>query len=162
MTWLYLMPLLKAAASATQDFVGATGFLSGNTALAKIMGFTEKKEIDINNFNKENLTTSAWLQFNQGSHGSYIDPRAPEDKDSDAATVASDAKKAAYAAVTTEMQCQAANFFATNGTFLPVGCSKPAAVVEAVEAVQTSCGYGRVLIELLLLIKIRHAQHKQH
>jgi hypothetical protein len=59
------------------------------------------------------------------------------------------------------MQCQAANFFATNGTFLPVGCSKPAAVVE--QAVkQTSCGYGRVLIELLLLIKIRHAQHKQH
>jgi hypothetical protein len=30
------------------------------------MGFTEKKEIDINNFNKEILTTSAWLQFTQG------------------------------------------------------------------------------------------------
>ena len=127
---------VKGSTSATQDFVGATGFLSGNNALAKIMGFTEKKEIDINNFNKENLTTSAWLQFTPGEHGSYIDPRAPEDKDSDAATVASDAKKAAYAAVTTEMQCQAANFFATNGTFLPVGCSKPAAVVEAVQAVQ--------------------------
>jgi hypothetical protein len=121
---------IKGATSATQDFVGATGFLSGNNALAKIMGFTERKEIDINNFNKEDLKTSAWLQFTLGEHGSYIDPRAPEDKDSDAATVASDAKKEAYAAVTTEMQCQAANFFATNGTFLPVGCSKPAAVVE--------------------------------
>jgi hypothetical protein len=84
---------IKGATSATQDFVGATGFLSGNNALAKIMGFTERKEIDINNFNKEDLKTSAWLQFTLGEHGSYIDPRAPEDKDSDAATVASDAKK---------------------------------------------------------------------
>jgi hypothetical protein len=52
---------VKGAASATQDFVGATGFLSGNTALAKIMGFTTKNEIDINNFSKEILFGNQYM-----------------------------------------------------------------------------------------------------
>lgn len=115
---------IKGASSATQDFVGATGFLSGNNALAKTMGLT-RKDIDITKFDAENLSGSAWFQFTPGEHGSYIDPRAPEDKDNDASTVASSDKQKIYAAVTTEMQCQAAAFFKTNGAVIPVGCSKP-------------------------------------
>ncbi len=45
MIWLYLMSAMKGAASATQDFVGATGFLSGNNALAKTMGFRSKMKL---------------------------------------------------------------------------------------------------------------------
>lgn len=98
---------IKGAASATQDFVGATGFLSGNTALAKTMGFSTKNEIEITAFNSENLTgNNTWVQFNQGSHGSLLDPTS-------------------NAGVTVEMQCQSAGFFATNGAVVPVGCSKP-------------------------------------
>ena len=98
---------VKGAATATQDFVGATGFLSGNTALAKTMGFSTKNEIDITAFNSENLTgNNTWVQFNQGSHGSLLDPTS-------------------NAGVTVEMQCQSAGFFATNGAVVPVGCSKP-------------------------------------
>ncbi len=98
---------VKGAASATQDFVGATGFLSGNTALAKTMGFSTKNEIDITNFNSQNLTGSnTWVQFNQGGHGSLLDPTS-------------------NASVTTEMQCQSASFFATAGAVVQVGCSKP-------------------------------------
>ncbi len=103
---------LKGAASATQDYVGATGFLSGNTALAKTMGFSTMNEIDITSFNSQNLTGSnTWVQFNQGGHGSLLDPTS-------------------NAAVTAEMQCQSASFFFTaakTGTaVVPVGCSKPA------------------------------------
>ena len=98
---------VKGAATATQDFVGATGFLSGNTALAKTMGFSTKNEIDITAFNSENLTgNNTWVQFNQGSHGSLLDPTS-------------------NAGVTVEMQCQSAGFFATNGAVVPIGCSKP-------------------------------------
>ena len=98
---------VKGAASATQDFVGATGFLSGNTALAKTMSFSTKNEIDITSFNSQNLTGSnTWVQFNQGGHGSLLDPTS-------------------NAAVTTEMQCQSASFFATAGAVVQVGCSKP-------------------------------------
>jgi hypothetical protein len=85
-----------------------------------------RKDIDITKFDAEVLSGSAWLQFTPGEHGSFIDPRTPEDKDDDKATVASLDKQKIYAAVTTEMQCQAANFLATNGTYLPIGCSKPA------------------------------------
>ena len=99
---------VKGAATATQDFVGATGFLSGNTALAKTMGFSNKNEVDITAFNATNLTgNNTWVQFNQGSHGSLLDPTS-------------------NAGVTVEMQCQSAGFFATNGAVVPVGCSKPA------------------------------------
>ncbi len=98
---------VKGEKSATQDFVGATGFLSGNTALAKAMGFSTKNEIDITNFNSQNLVdTNTWVQFNQGGHGSLLDPTS-------------------NASVTAEMQCQSASFFATNGAVIPVGCSKP-------------------------------------
>ncbi|MCP5175605.1 MAG: hypothetical protein H6996_10950 [Moraxellaceae bacterium] len=98
---------VKGAASATQDYVGATGFLSGNTALAKTMSFSTKNEIDITSFNSQNLTGSnTWVQFNQGGHGSLLDPTS-------------------NAAVTTEMQCQSASFFATAGAVVQVGCSKP-------------------------------------
>lgn len=104
---------LKGASTATQDFMGATGFLSGNSALAKTMGFSTKNEIEIATVAKNNLLGSTWLQFNQGSHGSLLDPTS-------------------NAAVTTEMQCQSAAFLASNGTAVPVGCSKPEVV--AVEA----------------------------
>jgi hypothetical protein len=99
---------VKGAASATQDFVGATGFLSGNTALARIMGFaaTDKKELDVATLAKSNPQGSTWVQFNQGSHGSLLDPTS-------------------NASVTAEMQCQTASFFATNGAVVPIGCSKP-------------------------------------
>lgn len=103
---------VKGAASATQDFVGITGFLSGNTALAKTMGFSTKNEIEIASFNSANLTgNNTWVQFNQGSHGSLLDPTS-------------------NAGVTGEMQCQSAGFFKTSitiGAVVPVGCSKPVA-----------------------------------
>lgn len=113
---------LKGAASATQDFVGATGFLSGNNALARTMGFTARKDLDMATLNKENVSGSTWLQFNQGTHGSLINPAAPT---GDAAT---DAEKAAFLAITTEMQCQTVSFLASGGAIVPVGCSKPAEV----------------------------------
>lgn len=98
---------VKGASSTTQDFVGATGFLSGNNALARTMGFSTKNEIDINSFNSQSLTgNNTWVQFNQGGHGSLLDPTS-------------------NASVTAEMQCQSASFFATNGAVIPVGCSKP-------------------------------------
>lgn len=103
---------VKGPSSATQDFVGATGFLSGNNALAKAMGFTDKKEIDITNVNKQNLSGGAWVQMNQGTHGSLINPAAPTGGD-----------PAIFLAVTTELQCQTATFLASG--IIPVGCSKP-------------------------------------
>ncbi len=112
---------MKGAASATQDLVGATGFLSGNNALARIMGFTEKKEINITSFTQQNMLGSTWIQFEQGTHGSLLNPAHPK---GDAAT---NEEKATFLTVTTEMQCQTASFFATNGAVVPVGCSKPVA-----------------------------------
>ena len=109
---------LKGDATATQDKIGATGFLSGNTALARAMGFSDKKEIDIATVTKQNLTGSSWLQFNQGTHGSLINPAAPT------GDTATDAEKATFLSITTEMQCQTVNFLATGGAVVPVGCSK--------------------------------------
>jgi hypothetical protein len=124
----------KGAASPTQDFVGATGFLSGNTALAKTMGFMTKKDITVDTVVKEDVLGSAWIEMQEGSHGSLINPVHPKVSDNDDATVATDAEKAIFLAVTTEMQCQTVKFLASSGAIVPVGCSKPAAVVEAVEA----------------------------
>ena len=113
---------LKGDATATQDKVGATGFLSGNTALARAMGFSDKKEIDIATVTKQNLMGSSWLQFNQGTHGSLINPAAPT------GDTATDAEKATFLSITTEMQCQTVSFLASGGAIVPVGCSKPAEV----------------------------------
>jgi hypothetical protein len=54
---------------------------------------------------KTNVSGSTWVLFNQGAHGSLLDPTS-------------------NAGVTVEMQCQTVNFLASNGTFLPLGCSK--------------------------------------
>ncbi len=98
---------MAGAASATQDFVGISGLLSGNTALARSMGFaaTDKKELDMATLAKTNLSGSTWFEFKQGAHGSLLDPTS-------------------NAGVTVEMQCQTVNFLASNGTLLPLGCSK--------------------------------------
>jgi hypothetical protein len=72
------------------------------------MGFSTKNEVDITAFMQTMISfgNNTWVQFNQGSHGSLLDPTS-------------------NAGVTVEMQCQSAGFFATNGAVVPVGCSKP-------------------------------------
>ncbi len=112
---------LAGAASATQDFVGISGLLSGTDALARVMGFAaaDKKELDMATLAKSNSFGSTWVQFNQGSHGSLLSPAHPK---GEAATTE---EKALFLAITTEMQCQTASFLATSGAVVPIGCSKP-------------------------------------
>lgn len=98
---------MAGAASATQDFVGISGLLSGTDALARVMNFAlaDRKTLDMATLTKTNLSGSTWVLFNQGAHGSLLDPTS-------------------NAAVTVEMQCQTVSFLASNGAFLPLGCSK--------------------------------------
>ena len=108
---------MAGAASATQDFVGISGLLSGTDALARVMNFAlaDRKTLDMATLTKTNVSGSTWVLFNQGAHGSLLDPTS-------------------NAAVTVEMQCQTVNFLASNGTFLPLGCSKPAEMTEVAAA----------------------------
>ncbi|PTQ90817.1 virulence factor lipase-like protein [Agitococcus lubricus] len=99
---------LAGAASATQDTVSLTGFLSGTEPLAKILGFSTPQAVDVTSLTKANLTGGAWVKFKQGAHSSLLDTTANPP-------------------VTVEMQCQTAGFFATNGAVVPVGCSLPTA-----------------------------------
>lgn len=96
------------AASATQDRVAVSSFLAGTEPLATVMGL-EKTLIDITNFAAQNKQSATglrlWMQFAQGAHGSLLSP-------------------AANLNVTTEMQCQTAVFVLSQGTQLPIGCSK--------------------------------------
>ena len=108
---------MAGAASATQDFVGISGLLSGTDALARVMNFAlaDRKTLDMATLTKTNVSGSTWVLFNQGAHGSLLDPTS-------------------NAAVTVEMQCQTVNFLASNGAFLPLGCSKPAEMTEVAAA----------------------------
>lgn len=114
---------MAGPASATQDFVGISALLSGTDALARVMGFaaTDKKELDMATLTKSNAVGSTWVQFNQGAHGSLLNPAHPK---GDAATAE---EKATFLAITTEMQCQTASFLATSGAVVQVGCSLPVA-----------------------------------
>ncbi len=102
--------VMAGAASATQDRVAISGFLSGTEPIAQVMGLEKVSPIlDINNLtavNKQSPTgLRLWLQFAQGAHGSLLDPSVNLD-------------------VTKEMQCQTAVFVLSQGTQLPIGCSK--------------------------------------
>jgi pimeloyl-ACP methyl ester carboxylesterase len=124
---------IASPATAAQDFVGISSFLSGTDPLAKTMGFVEtnKKVVDMSTLAKSTATGSTWVLFNQGKHGSLLSPIHPKDEDRNAkgeldeTTVATAEEKATFLAITTEMQCQTVSFVASNGAVLPIGCSKP-------------------------------------
>jgi len=124
---------IASPATATQDFVGISSFLSGTDPLAKTMGLVEtnKKVVDMSTLAKSTATGSTWVFFKQGKHGSVLSPTHPKDEDRNAkgeldeTTVATAEEKATFLAITTEMQCQTVNFVASNGAVLPIGCSKP-------------------------------------
>jgi pimeloyl-ACP methyl ester carboxylesterase len=98
---------MAGAASATQDFVGISAFLSGTDALARVMGVDQTiAALDITGIAASQKVSPTGLgvlvKFKQGSHGSLIDPSS-------------------NLAVTQEMQRQTVNFIATNGVCLPIG-----------------------------------------
>ncbi len=115
---------IASPATATQDFVGISSFLSGTDPLAKTMGFVEtnQKVIDMATLVKSTATGSVWVKFMQGTHGSLLNPTHPN-------ASATDAEKATFLAITTEMQCQTASYLKsstlTTVPVLPIGCSKP-------------------------------------
>ena len=98
---------MAGAASATQDFVGISDFLSGTEALARVMGVDQTMAaLDVAGITASQQINPTGLgvlvKFKQGSHGSLIDPSS-------------------NLAVTQEMQRQTVNFIATNGVCLPIG-----------------------------------------
>ena len=115
---------IASPATSTQDFVGISSFLSGTDPLAKTMGFVEadQKVIDMATLAKSTATGSVWVKFMQGTHGSLLNPTHPN-------ASATDAEKATFLAITTEMQCQTASYLKSSTLMtvpvLPIGCSKP-------------------------------------
>jgi hypothetical protein len=98
---------MAGAASATQDFVGISAFLSGTEALARVMGVDQTMAaLDVAGITASQQINPTGLgvlvKFKQGSHGSLIDPSS-------------------NLAVTQEMQRQTVNFIVSNGVCLPIG-----------------------------------------
>jgi pimeloyl-ACP methyl ester carboxylesterase len=93
-------------ATATQDLVTVGSNLGGTNPLIAAMGLTVIGPIDVPGVTpSKTINTSgvrAAVKFNQGSHGSILDPTASQ-------------------AVTVEMQTETANFLGSNGICLPVG-----------------------------------------
>ena len=117
---------LAEAEKSSYDYVGATGFLSGTDALARVMGLDQSmSELDISAITATQKISptglGVFVKFKQGKHGSLIDPRHPKDEDTMDAIVATETEKAPYFAVTQEMQRQSVNFIVSNGVCLPIG-----------------------------------------
>ena len=98
---------MAGAASAAQDFVGISAFLSGTEALARVMGVDQTMAaLDVAGITASQQINPTGLgvlvKFKQGSHGSLIDPSS-------------------NLAVTQEMQRQTVNFIVSNGVCLPIG-----------------------------------------
>jgi len=116
--------LMLDSATATQDRTPLSGYLSGTEPLANVMGLT-KVTPTLNGTPAAQTVLGAnqglWVQFNTGKHGSLLDPSHPD-------AAATNEQKAAYLAVTQEMQRQMVNFLKSNGACLPVGgnCPVPA------------------------------------
>jgi hypothetical protein len=94
-----------------KDSVVQTGFLSGTTPLFTFMGLTEVAPITppttcANNTNGAGLDVA--VRFAIGTHGSLLTPAGP-------------GGATQFLAVTTEMQRQAATFFASDGLTLASG-----------------------------------------
>ena len=117
---------LVEAEKSSYDYVGATGFLSGTDALARVMGLDQSMSaLDISAITATQKISPTglgiFLKFKQGKHASLIDPRHPKDEDTTDAVVATETEKVPYLAVTQEMQRQTVNFIVSNGVCLPIG-----------------------------------------
>lgn len=103
---------LSCSNSAAADRVLIAGLLSGTDPLLRTMGLTVVAPITVPYAQQAPVTGAnlgVAVQFADGSHGSILDPSG----------------SATNAAVTCEMQRQAASFLATNGTVLPIGGACP-------------------------------------
>ena len=93
-------------ATASNDKVTITGFLSGTDPLFQTMGLTPQVFTGTANVLLGAAARSNVVQFTTGDHGSILSPTAS-------------------AAATTEMQRETASFLASNGLCLPIGGSCP-------------------------------------
>lgn len=96
----------------TADKLLLSGYLSGTDPLRALMGLTVVGPLSVPIAQQAPLlgaNLGAVTQFAQGNHGSILDPSG----------------SLANAAVTCEMQRQAASFLATNGSALPIGGTCP-------------------------------------
>jgi len=93
-------------ATASNDKVTITGFLSGTDPLFQTMGLTPQVFTGTANVLLGAAARSNVVQFTTGDHGSILSPTAS-------------------AAATTEMQRETASFLASNGLCLPIGGTCP-------------------------------------
>ncbi|RZU47530.1 hypothetical protein EV700_0493 [Fluviicoccus keumensis] len=118
--------VMVGPAGAAQDLVAQSSFMAGTDPYGRTLGLTPDAT-KLNGTPTPRAILNAgglhtWLQFSVGKHGSLLDPTHPD-------PAASAADKAAFQAVTLEMQREMVSFLKSNGTCLLIGdgstCAAP-------------------------------------